>query len=134
MKVAVPLFGKDVAPRFRYADRFLVAEIAEEQVVVVDHIDLDFAGWPFRLGFLRDLGVDVILCGGFNRCFTPLAESLGVRILTDLNGVAEKVVEAFARGETMSTFQRNGVDGRAGRACIRNRGRERKRGPHSSSQ
>ena len=133
MLVAVPLFGQDVAPRFGYADSFLVAEIEDERVVRVDNVRLEFAGWPNRLGQLKGLGVDTILCGGFNRCFMPLAEDLGIRVLAGVKGQARELLEAFAQGEAIETFPCTGMGPRRGEGqyCDRNRGHGRRRGRNS---
>lgn len=98
MIVAVPLFGQEVAPRFGFAERYLVAEIENEQVVRADLVATEFRGWVNRLSELRGLGVEVILCGGFNRAFLPLAEGLGIHVLAGLAGDARRAVEAFSRG------------------------------------
>jgi len=136
MLVAVPLFGQDVAPRFGYADSFLVAEIEDERIVRVDNVRLEFAGWPNRLGQLKSLGVNTILCGGFNRCFMPLARDLGMNVLAGLKGEARQVLGAFARGEAMPTFRCTGMGSGRGdsNGCGRDRGHERRRGRNSQSR
>ncbi len=135
MRVAVPLFGQDVAPRFGYADGFLIAEIADEQVIRADQIATVTDGWMNRLGELRDLGVEVLLCGGFNRAFVPLAEDLGINVLVGLIGNARQVVKAFARGEAMPTFSCDGMSQKRragqGRGGNRDHGRKRSRNSHS---
>ncbi|MCP4606320.1 MAG: hypothetical protein GY847_38385 [Proteobacteria bacterium] len=136
MLVAVPIFGGDVAPRFGYADSFLIAEVADEKVVRVDSVRLEFKGWPNRLGQLRSLGVDTILCGGFNRCFMPLAEDLGIQVLAGLRGEANQILETFARGEAMPTFRCTGmgIGSGNGQGCNRNRSQGRGRGRNSQSR
>ncbi len=136
MLVAVPLFEYDVAPRFGFADTFLIAEIAEKQVVREDQVVTVTGGWANRLGKLRDLDVKVLLCGGFNRAFVPLAENLGITVLAGLTGNAHQLVEAFARGEAMPTFSCDGMGKgrRAGQGRGSNRGYGRKRGRNSHSQ
>ena len=104
MIVAVPLFGQEVAPRFGFAESFLVAEIENEQVVRADLIATEFRGWVNRLSELRNLGVEVILCGGFNRAFLPLAEDLGIHVMAGLAGDAHRAVEAFSRGDAQPTL------------------------------
>ncbi len=135
MLVAVPLFGQDVAPRFGFADSFLIAEIVDNQVLRADQVVTIADGWVSRLGQLRDLGIEVLLCGGFNRAFVPLAEELGVSVLAGLVGEARQVLEAFARGEATPTFSCNGMGRRrrAGRGCDSNKGHGRRRGRNSHS-
>ena len=129
MLVAVPLFGQDIAPRFGYSDSFIVAEIEDKRVIRVDNVRLNFAGWPDRLGQLKTLGVNAILCGGFNRCFIPLAEDLGIRVLAGLRGEAFQVLEAFARGESMPTFRCTGFESEHSddNGCGRKMGHRRRR-------
>ena len=101
MKVAVPLFGTRVAPRFGFADQLLLAEISNERVDRTTIVTMVVAGWHDRLTGLRDLGVELILCGGFNRRFEPLAQSLGISIIAGLAGDASNLVETYARGEEL---------------------------------
>ncbi len=101
MKVAVPLFGTRVAPRFGFADQLLLAEISNGRVDRTTVIALVAAGWHDRLTGLRDLGVELILCGGFNRRFEPLAQNLGISIIAGLAGDASDLVETYARGEEL---------------------------------
>ena len=104
MLAAVPLFGQDVAPRFGFSKDFLIVEIENEQAVSVTYKRTTTDGWLNRLCELRDLGVAVILCGGYNRAFIPLAEDMGLQVIAGLAGDARQIAEAFARGESMTTF------------------------------
>jgi hypothetical protein len=48
---------------------------------------------PARLGFLSELAVDVLACGGFNRRYLPLADRLGILVIWGLDGPAWRAVE-----------------------------------------
>ena len=133
MRVAIPLFGKDVAPRFGFADAYLVATVDAEKVLSTEQVQNTGQGWPHRMDQLKDIGVKVLLCGGFNRKFLPLAEDLGIRVFAGLTGDARACVEAFARGEKMPEVFCNGF-GNWGRQsdlwedrCMG--GRKKRRGP-----
>jgi predicted Fe-Mo cluster-binding NifX family protein len=130
MLVAVPLFGQDVAPRFGFADSFLVGEISDKQFLGDKVVQIPPGCWPDRLGELKDLGVEVLLCGGFNRAFIPLAEDFGIEVLAGFTGDARRLAEAFARGEAIPTFPCPGMalGKRSGRGCDGVGGRGRKRG------
>ncbi|MBN2525782.1 MAG: hypothetical protein JXR76_05260 [Deltaproteobacteria bacterium] len=102
MKVAVPLFGSDVAPRFGEADRFLVAESYHGTVRSREVVEMDRIGdWMFRLSELEMLGVKVLLCCGFNRYYWPLAIERGIRVITGATGDAQTLVNAFVHGEKL---------------------------------
>ncbi|MBW2529685.1 MAG: hypothetical protein JRI23_36250 [Deltaproteobacteria bacterium] len=97
-RVAVPLFGEEVAPRFCSADRVLLADVLGRSVGPLHRISLGDASWAHRLAELAAAGVTVLLCGGFNRRFHPLAERHGIEVIWGLFGSAERLVHAYADG------------------------------------
>lgn len=97
--LGVPLHGADVAPRFCSADRFMIAELDGDRVRRVRQLTIPEQEWSERLGRLSAAGVRVLLCGGFNRSFLPLAESFGIRVIFGLAGEAERLIDAFVRNE-----------------------------------
>ncbi len=124
MRVAVPLFEGEVAPRFGFANEFLLVDIVEEQVENRHNVTISNKGWPNRLNELKELGVEVILSGGFNRCYMPLAEELGIQVVAGLAGNALETSEAFARGEAKPAFRYCGQNWSAsknGMGCARRR-------------
>jgi len=97
--LAVPLHGKDVAPRFCSADRFLIADPGGRGIRTVRQLTIPEAAWSRRLERLAAADVSVLLCGGFNRSFLPLAEALGIQVIAGLAGEAEQLIEAFLHDE-----------------------------------
>ena len=102
--MGVPLHGADVAPRFCSADQFMIAELDGDQVRRVRRLTIPEEEWSERLKLLSAAGVRVLLCGGFNRSFLPVAESLGIRVIAGLAGEAERLIDAFLRDE-LERFQ-----------------------------
>ena len=102
--LGVPLHGADVAPRFCSADRIMIAELDGDRVCRVRRLSIPEESWSERLKFLSAAGVRVLLCGGFNRSFLPVAEGLGIRVITGLTGEAERLIDAFLRDE-LERFQ-----------------------------
>jgi predicted Fe-Mo cluster-binding NifX family protein len=103
MIVAVPLFGHEVAPRFAFADRFLIAEVVDDEIRDVHHHSLLPRTYPERINYLGSLGVDVLLCSGIVRQYVPLAQSLGIRVIAGLVGDAREVLASYARNELSET-------------------------------
>jgi predicted Fe-Mo cluster-binding NifX family protein len=112
--LGVPLHGADVAPRFCSADRFMIAELDGDRVSRVFRVTIPEESWSERLKLLSAAGVRVLLCGGFNRSFLPVAEGLGIRVITGLAGEADRLIDAFLRGE-IERFQFLPCRGRHGR-------------------
>ncbi len=98
MRIAVPLFGKDISPRFRYADRFLLVAPGIAGGAMGRFIEPGCASVTQRLVFLGSLGVTQILCCGFDKRFLPFAKRLGIRVSWGLHGNAGCAVRAFMAG------------------------------------
>jgi hypothetical protein len=98
MRIGVPLFGSDVAPRFCAADRLLLVETDGATVLSESEVSLGDGHIPRRLAEVRALGVERLLCGGFNRRFLPLAAALGVRVRWGLTGDARAAIRDCLAG------------------------------------
>ena len=97
--LGVPLHGEDVTPRFCSADEFIIAELDGGQLGRVQRLTFPEEAWSERLERLAAAGVRVLLCGGFNRSFLPVAEGLGIRVISGLAGEAKRLIDAFLRDE-----------------------------------
>ncbi len=98
MRIAIPLLGDDVAPRFCSAARVLIVDVVEGREVRREVLALPPGDIPARVITLASMGVTTLLCGGFNRVFRPLAERLGLRLAWRLVGPADAIVAAFLAG------------------------------------
>jgi hypothetical protein len=77
----------------------MIAELDGDRVRRVRQLSIPEEEWSERLERLSAAGVRVLLCGGFNRSFLPLAESFGIRVIFGLVGEAERLIDAFLRNE-----------------------------------
>jgi len=99
MRVAVPLFENEVAPRFCFAREMLVATVDDGQVVSRERLLVESLAWPERIRWLEELGVTVILASGFDRCQAPMARARGIQVIFGLGGSADALLEAYCAGE-----------------------------------
>ena len=97
--LAIPLHGDEVAPRFCSSSEFMIAELTERSERRVSRMLISEHAWAQRLERLAGARVTVLLCGGFNRRYLPMAEGLGIRVISGLTGKAEEIVEAFLRDD-----------------------------------
>ena len=97
--LALPLQGDDVAPRFCSADQFAIAKLEGGRAHRICRLTIRDEAWSRRLDRLSAAGVNVLLCGGFNRSFLPHAETLGIRVISGLAGEADRLIDAFVRYE-----------------------------------
>jgi predicted Fe-Mo cluster-binding NifX family protein len=100
--IAIALFGDEVSPRFCFADRILVVNLARGQEVWRHVVSLGEPWLPQRMSQLAALGVRTLLCGAFNRAYLPAAERLGVQVVTGIRGNAEDALTLFKKGATQS--------------------------------
>lgn len=99
MKVALPIFGSKISPRFDCATSFLIIEIEDGKIAQQTSFAIDEAGSFHRIRFLQNQNIVTILCGGIRRCdYWRLVET-GMRVYAGLIGHANKIVEAFIRNE-----------------------------------
>ncbi len=98
MRVAIPLFGADISPRFCFAREMVVIDRQGGDEVSRERVTLGDVSWPERFSVLTEHRVDVLLCGGFPRDFLPLAAAAGVRVIVGLAGTVEQVAKAFFDG------------------------------------
>ncbi len=98
MKVALPVFGSRVSPRFDFAAEVVLATLHNSRVV--EKTREPFAGKNVleRVGFLLNRGVGVIICGGISGFCVRLFAQHGVRVIPFAGGDAEDVLEAFLGG------------------------------------
>ncbi|MBN2343739.1 MAG: NifB/NifX family molybdenum-iron cluster-binding protein [Deltaproteobacteria bacterium] len=117
--IAIPTWKNEVAPRFGVADEFTIVTIDSNTVGVPRMVQMNESlCWNERLALLREHGVDVVVCSGFNQRFLPLAQSLGLDVKCGVNGTIEWVVEKYQKKELIY-FQRG---------CAQRRLRKRKGG------
>ncbi len=97
-RCAVPVFGRDVAPRYDVAALFQVFEVEGGRFEARGTLNASGLDCEARLALLRGAHVQVLLCGGIRRfdMFRLVAE--GIRVIPGLRGPVEAVVAAFAQG------------------------------------
>jgi predicted Fe-Mo cluster-binding NifX family protein len=118
MRVAIPIVGTCVSPRFDCGAALLVAEIdggiVTSQQEVVDGASNSLQ----RVAQLRELGVEVLVCGAVTGFLLRHMMANGIRVFPWVSGDAREALDALARGE-LSTTPLAGM-GR-GRGCGRRR-------------
>jgi predicted Fe-Mo cluster-binding NifX family protein len=98
MRVAIPLSGDDISPRFGSNAQFRVATVANGHVQseeVRDTGNLCPHEFP---EFLSSLGVGKVICGGIHRRFRDALEQRGIEVTWGVFGSAADALRAFREG------------------------------------
>ena len=118
MKVAIPIFGPRVSPRFDYAPALLLFNLEDNRVVESEKFSLQAWDRLQRLQKLRELGVKTLICGGIDGNSAQILSDYGIRVIAWVAGEADEAMRCFLQGKL-----RPGVE-----LCARCR-RGRRRGP-----
>ena len=120
MKIAIPIFGNRISPRFDFSPEMWIIEVEGKEVVRQEKLPTANLNLPQRLEQITSNGVNQLICGGIDGfCQTQLG-SRGIDVVQDVIGDAEIVFDLFMRGRL-----RPGLccEGRRGKGfCVGRRG------------
>lgn len=126
IRIAIPLFGSEVAPRFCFTPQVLLADLEEGEIKRRVHVDVSLLGWAQRLEKLSEQDVDLLICGGFNRRFLPTAQQLGLKVIWGYSGPAEEILQAVISKDLSSLENRPRCSRNPNRGRGQGRGRMNK--------
>jgi predicted Fe-Mo cluster-binding NifX family protein len=113
MKIAIPLFGNRVSPRFDFSPEMWIVEVEKGEVVGQEKFSTANLNLPQRLGQITSNGVVKLICGGIDGFCRDQLAGRGIDVIQDVIGDAEIVIDLFIRGRL-----------RPGLCCERRGGRQ----------
>ena len=102
MNLAIPLFNTRISPRFDCATRFLVVSLGSDSV---DQQVIPAERWSRleRVNKLKELNINILICGGIDRFSTQLLSSFEDLIIYSwVTGEAEDALICFLKGKMES--------------------------------
>jgi predicted Fe-Mo cluster-binding NifX family protein len=98
MKVAIPIFGNRISPRFDFSPEMWIIEVERGEVVSQEKLPTANLNLPRRLEQITSNGVDKVICGGIDGFSLNQLGSKGIDVLEDVIGEAETAFDLFMRG------------------------------------
>ena len=98
MKVAVTYENGEVFQHFGRTLQFKVYEIADGKVDSSEVIDTNGTGHGALAGFLKDLGAEVMICGGIGGGAVSAMAEAGIKVYAGASGSADDVVASYIAG------------------------------------
>ena len=99
MRIAIPVFRKwIVSPRFDVARRLLLIDLHDGKVVEKEEISFDLIHPLKKIQFLKDQGVQALLCGGIKRTDRSELERMGITVHASLFGEIEDLLSLCVDG------------------------------------
>lgn len=98
MKIAVTYENGQVFQHFGHTENFKIYEVEEGKITDAKVVDANGNGHGALAGFLNELGVDTLICGGIGGgAQTALAEA-GIKLFGGVSGEADQAVQDLLEG------------------------------------
>ena len=103
MKIAVTYDNGNVFQHFGRTEFFKVYNVEDNKVVSSEVIGSNGIGHGALAGLLADQDVDVLICGGIGGGAQAALAEAGVELIAGAQGDTDQAVEAYLKGELVST-------------------------------
>ena len=103
MKIAVAYENGNVFQHFGKTELFKVYQVEDNKVVSSEVVGSNGLGHGALAGLLSEQSVDVLICGGIGGGAQAALAEAGVELCAGAQGNADQAVEAYLKGELVST-------------------------------
>ena len=103
MKIAVTYDNGNIFQHFGRTESLKVYDVEDNKVVSSEVIGSNGVGHGALAGLLADRAVDVLICGGIGGGAQQALYDAGVELVAGAEGDADQAVEAYLKGELIST-------------------------------
>ena len=103
MKIAVTYDNGNIFQHFGRTESFKIYEVEDNKVISSEVIGSSGVGHGALAGLLSGQSVDVLICGGIGGGAQAALQEAGVELCAGAEGDADQAVEAYLKGELIST-------------------------------
>ena len=103
MKIAATYDNGNIFQHFGKTEFFKVYEVEDNKVVSSEVIGSNGTGHGALAGLLAEQGISVLICGGIGGGAQSALAEAGIELCSGAQGDAEAAVEAYLKGELVST-------------------------------
>ncbi len=103
MKIAVTYDNGNIFQHFGRTESFKVYDVEDNKVVSSEVLLSNGVGHDALAGLLADHKIDVLICGGIGGGAQAALAQAGVELVAGAQGDADQAVEAYLKGELVST-------------------------------
>lgn len=98
MKIAVTYENGQVFQHFGHTEEFKIYTVEDNKVVSSEVVGTDGSGHGALAGFLKDRGVEVLICGGIGGGARTALTEAGIQLFPGAAGSADEQVTALLAG------------------------------------
>lgn len=99
MKIAIPLFGDKVSPRFDLSPVLWIVTENNGEVVHQERISMERFDIPQRIERLALSRVSKVICGGIHDFSLDQLRNMGIDVFHNVTGEADIALSIFLKGE-----------------------------------
>ena len=99
MKIAVTFENGNVYQHFGHTEKFKLYTVEDDRIVSLKIVDTNGSGHGALSGFLKDNGVDVLICGGIGGGAQNALTEAGIKFFGGVQGSADGAVMAYLQGK-----------------------------------
>ncbi|MBS5388260.1 MAG: NifB/NifX family molybdenum-iron cluster-binding protein [Clostridiales bacterium] len=99
MKIAVTYEEGQIFQHFGHCEEFKLYDTEDGKVQVAEVISAEGSGHGALAGFLKEHGVEVLICGGIGAGARAALQEAGIELYPGASGDADNSVRAFLAGE-----------------------------------
>ena len=103
MKIAIPFDGGKVAAHFGKTVQFRVYEAENGRILTAREETAGAAGHEALAAFLKELGVNAVVCGGIGDGAVAALENAGIGVCSGADGDADEAAERYLAGALASS-------------------------------
>ena len=98
MKIAVTYENGEVFQHFGHTEQFKIYHVEDGKIVSSEVVNTNGSGHGALAGFLKELGAEVLICGGIGGGARNALAEAGIRLFPGACGNADIQVEAYLGG------------------------------------
>ena len=124
MRVAVTYENGNIFQHFGHTEQFKLYDIEGQKIIKEQEVDTQGSGHGALAGFLKENGVDTLICGGIGGGAQMALADAGIRLYGGVTGSADEAVKALLEGglnydpDVHCSHHEHGHDGScAGHSC-----------------
>jgi len=99
MKIAIPLFGNRISPRFDFSPEIWIITVENGEAVNQEKLPMANLNSFQRIEQITTNGVDNVVCGGIDGFSLNQLGNRGIEVMHDIIGEAEVAFNLFMRGK-----------------------------------
>ncbi len=101
MKIAISIWNQRVSPVMDTARQLALVEIDGGIETTREIIGIPETELSRRAEFIRNLGVDALICGAISFLFEDALRKRGINVYAWIRGELDSVIKAFAKGDLL---------------------------------